>query len=218
MVSVKAALILSQSQKSKYLLVSKNFIQKKSNRSRFYTAQKYQGGHAITDFANMQYHKHDAKQGNLPFTAQKGPSKKDDPFVPKNYRPVSILPSLSKIYKRLLGNQLTAHFDKIFHTYLAAFRTSYGCQTTLLRIVEDWTEALDKNMFVGAILMDLSKAFECLLHDLIIQKLKAYGVSDSSFRLMANYLANRTQRGIIGSVVSSWAEIIRLLKAQFLGL
>ena len=135
--------------------------------------------------------------------------KKDDPFVPKNYRPVSILPSLSKIYEGLFGNQLTAHFDKIFHTYLAAFRTSYGCQTTLLRIVEDWKEALDKNMFVGAILMDLSKAFDCLPHDLIIQKLRAYGVSDSSCRLMANYLANRTQRVKIGSVVSSWAEIIK---------
>ena len=88
--------------------------------------------------------------------------KKDDPFIPKNYRPVSILPSLSKIYERLLGDQITTHFNEIFHSYLSAFRTSYGCQTTLLRIVEDWKEALDKNLYVGAILMDLSKAFDCL--------------------------------------------------------
>ena len=135
--------------------------------------------------------------------------KKDDPFIPKNYRPVSILPTLSKIYERLLGNQLTSHFNEIFHSYLSAFRTSYGCQTTLLRIVEDWKEALDKNMFVGAILMDLSKAFDCLPHDLIIKKLNAYGVSDSSCRLMASYLSNRTQRVKIGSVVSSWAEIMK---------
>ena len=114
-----------------------------------------------------------------------------------------------KKYERLLGNQLRAHFNDIFHSYLSAFRTSYGCQTTLLRIVEDWKEALDKNMFVGAILMDLSKAFDCLPHDLIIEKLKAYGVSDSSCRLMASYLSNRTQRVKIGKVVISWAKIIK---------
>ena len=70
--------------------------------------------------------------------------KKDDPFIPKKYRPVSILPTLSKIYERLLGNQLTVHFNDIIHSYLSAFRTSFGCQTTLLCIVEDWKEALDK--------------------------------------------------------------------------
>ena len=57
--------------------------------------------------------------------------------------------------------------------------------------------------------MDLSKAFDCLPHDLIIEKLKAYGVSDSSCRLMASYLSNRTQRVKIGKVVSSGAKIIK---------
>ena len=113
------------------------------------------------------------------------------------------------MYEWLLGNQLTAHFNDIFYSCLSAFRTSYGCQTTLLRIVEDWKEALDKNIFVGAILMDLSKAFDCLPHDLIIEKLKAYGVSYSSCRLMASYLSNKNQRVTIGKVVSSWAKIIK---------
>ena len=64
-------------------------------------------------------------------------------------------------------------------------------------------------MFVGAILIELSKAYDCLPHDLIIQKLKAYRVSDSSCRLMASYLFNRTQPVKIGRVVSSWAKIIK---------
>ena len=67
--------------------------------------------------------------------------KKDDPFIQKNYRPVSILPTMSKLYERLLSDQLSAHFNSIFHNFLAAFRASYGCQTTLLRIVEDWKAA-----------------------------------------------------------------------------
>ena len=109
--------------------------------------------------------------------------KKDDPFTEKNYRPVSILPTLSKIYERLLSKQLTEHFNSIFHDFLSAFRASYGCQTTLLRLVEDWKQALDNNMYVGAILMDLSKAFDCIHHDLLLAKLQAYGVSKHSCNL-----------------------------------
>ena len=62
-------------------------------------------------------------------------------------------------------------FETKFHTYLSAFRSGYGCQSTLLRIIEDWEHALDGNKYVAAILMDLSKAFDCLLHDLLLLKL-----------------------------------------------
>jgi hypothetical protein len=51
-------------------------------------------------------------------------------------------------------------FDKVFHPSLSAFRSGYGCQKTLLKIIEDWKKALDENKFVAAILMDLSKAFD----------------------------------------------------------
>ena len=135
--------------------------------------------------------------------------KKDDPFTEKNYRPVSILPTLSKIYERLLSDQLTDHFNSLFHDFLSAFRASYGCQTTLLRLVEDWKQALDKNMYVGAILMDLSKAFDCIPHDLLVAKLQAYGVTNHSCNLMASYLSNRHQRVKLGDQVSSWMEIIK---------
>ena len=91
--------------------------------------------------------------------------KKEDPFIEKNYRPVSILPTLSKLYERVISDQLTSYFENIFNPFLAAFRPTFGCQTTLLRLVEDWKKALDDNLYVGAILMDLSKAFNCLPHD-----------------------------------------------------
>ena len=67
--------------------------------------------------------------------------KKDDTFIEKNYRPVSILPSLSKLYERIISDQLTYHFEKIFNPFLAAFRPTFGCQTTLLRLIEDWKKA-----------------------------------------------------------------------------
>jgi hypothetical protein len=53
-------------------------------------------------------------------------------------------------------------------------RNGHGCQTTLLRLLEDWKTALDKNQYVAAILMYLSKAFDCLPHDILLCKLSAY--------------------------------------------
>ncbi|XP_053405312.1 probable splicing factor, arginine/serine-rich 1 [Mercenaria mercenaria] len=120
--------------------------------------------------------------------------KKDDPFQKKNYRPVSILPTLSKIFEQSISLQLNTHFEKVFHKFLSAFRAKYGCQTTLLRLIEDWKSALDRHEYVATILMDLSKAFDCLPHDLIVLKLKAYGLTEQSANLMLDYLSNRKQQ------------------------
>jgi len=60
---------------------------------------------------------------------------------------------------------------------LAAFRSKFGCQSTLLRVIEDCKKALEKNEYLTAILMDLSKVFDCLPHDLLLMKLKAYDLS-----------------------------------------
>jgi hypothetical protein len=62
--------------------------------------------------------------------------------------------------------------------FLCAFRKGHGCQTTLLRLLEDWKSALDNNCYVAAILMDLSKDFDCLPHDILLSKLAAYGLYD----------------------------------------
>ena len=78
-------------------------------------------------------------------------------------------------------------------TYLSAFRPGYGTQSTLLKIIEDWKKALDENKYVCAILMDLSKAFDCLPHNLLLFKLKYYGLSENALSLIKNYLSKRKQ-------------------------
>jgi hypothetical protein len=93
----------------------------------------------------------------------------------------------------------------IFSTYpyLCAFRRGHGCQTTLLRLLEDWRNALEKNQYVAAVLMDLSKAFDCLPHDILLDKLSAYGMSTDSVSLLESYLSNRKQQIKINGILSS---------------
>ena len=130
--------------------------------------------------------------------------KKNDPLDKKNYRPVSILPTISKIYEMVLSDQLVEFFNNIFHDFLCAFRKGHGCQTTLLRLLEDWKSTLDKNCYVAAILMDLSKAFDCLPHDILLSKLAANGLSSQSVKLLENYLTGRKQQIKLQGVVSGW--------------
>ena len=101
------------------------------------------------------------------------------------------------------------HFETIFNKYLAAFRRGYGCQSTLLRLLEDWKRDLDNHRYVGAILMDLSKAFDCLPHGLIIEKLAAYGLSDSACSLLQSYLSDRKQMVRLGHCKSILLSIIK---------
>ena len=137
--------------------------------------------------------------------AQVVPIHKKNSILEKgNYRPVSVLHTISKLFERAINSQLAEHFNS-----LAAFRSGYGCQSTLLRIIEDWKKALDANKYVGAILMDLSKAFDCLPHDLLLLKLREYGLSTSAINLVQSYLSNRSQCVKLGSVTSTYESIFK---------
>ena len=111
-----------------------------------------------------------------------------------NYRPVSILPNLSKIYERCLYDQILDIFNDIFSKYQCGFRKNYSTQYALLLMIEKWRESVDSGNVFGALLTDLSKAFDCLPHDLILAKLHAYGFDEMSLKLMHDYLSGRQQR------------------------
>ena len=78
--------------------------------------------------------------------------------------------------------------------FLAAFRKGFGCQSTLLRLLEDWRKALYNHKSAAAVLMDLSKAFDCLPHGLLIERLRAYGLFPDAIDLLSSYLSDRVQQ------------------------
>ena len=116
---------------------------------------------AISDLINTTY-KHEKFPLGLKQAQVVPLFKKKDPLNKENFRPVSLLPIISKIFERSMHDQLSEHLDQSFNPFLAAFRKGFGCQSTLLRLLEDWRKALDNHECVAAILMDLSKAFDCL--------------------------------------------------------
>ena len=125
-----------------------------------------------------------------------------------NFKPVSILNTFFKIYEKVIKEQLVSGLDKYLSPFISAYWKRYSTQHVLKRLVEEWRERLDNNYIVGTILMDLSKAFDCISHDLIIAKLAAYSLDDTTLQLILSYLKNRKQCVRINNTYSNFENII----------
>ena len=87
-----------------------------------------------------------------------------------------------------------SYVDKHLSPYLCGYRRGFSAQYALVSLIEKWKESLDKKGFAGAVLMDLSKAFDTINHELLIAKLHAYGFHKDSLKILLSYLSNRWQR------------------------
>ena len=130
--------------------------------------------------------------------------KGENNLEPQNYRPLSLLTCLSKIIERVYNDQMGVYFKDILSTLLSAFRKRYGCHHVLTKLMENSMQALDEGKNVGLILLDLSKAFDCLPHRLLLCKLNAYGISYEACTLIKSYLCQRMQRVNVASARSQW--------------
>ena len=97
-----------------------------------------------------------------------------------SYRPLTVLPYLSKIPERDIKEQLMDSLESILNPNLCGYRKGFSTQHALISMLEKWKTQLDKKGYAGAVLMDLSKAFDCINHELLIAKLAAYGLSDNA--------------------------------------
>ena len=91
---------------------------------------------------------------------------------------------------------------------ISAYRKNYSSQHVIIRLPEEWRKNLGDNLVVAAVSADMSKAFDCILHDLLIAKLAAYGLSEDALMYILSYLSNRKQCVRINDTYSEFENII----------
>ena len=135
--------------------------------------------------------------------------KKEDDLNKTYYRPITVLPCLNNIFERVLSCQLDKFYNEILVDYISSYRKHYRCETSLLRLFEDWKKSLDNKETVAVISMDLSKAFDAIPHALLLAKLKAYGLGVNASTLISSYLCGRFPRVKIGDAYSKWEKVTK---------
>ena len=126
----------------------------------------------------------------------------------KNYRPVNVLPVVSKIYEKIMQKQILEYIDKHLSPHLCGYRKGCSTQTALTSMLEKLKLSVDNKGFADEVLMDLSKSFDTINHQLLLAKLHAYGFSKQALAIICSYLSNRKQRIKINNVFSSWKDLI----------
>ena len=134
---------------------------------------------------------------------------KDDPAIFGNYRPISILPAISKIFEKVMFNQLHAHFEvnKLYYNSQYGFRRNNSTEFAALELIDRILLDMDKGEIPFAIFIDLSKAFDTLDHITLMHKLSYYGVQGTALTLFQSYSSNRKQYVQFDNVESDLANL-----------
>ena len=121
--------------------------------------------------------------------------KKGDEKLLDNYRPISLLPVLSKVFEKVVYNQVYEYFTlhKLFYKSQYGFRKGHSTELACLELLDRVFEQLDEGKLPIAIFIDLSKAFDTLDHEILLTKLQYYGIQDIALKWFSSYLSNRSQ-------------------------
>jgi exonuclease III len=121
--------------------------------------------------------------------------KANDPLLVNNYRPISVLPALSKIYEKIFYNRILKFLNQhnILYKYQFGFRQNYNTSLALTVLLDEICNAFNNNEIVFGIFLDFRKAFDTLDHNILKAKLQKYGIRGKSFEWLTSYLQNRKQ-------------------------
>ena len=122
-----------------------------------------------------------------------------------NYRPISVLPTVSKIAERAAHIQLYNHSDSngLLHVKQFGFHRKRSTSSALLQFSDDILQNMEDGLVTGVVFLDLKKTFDTVNHRVLLLKLHALGVDDSAAAWLKSYLTNRCQRTVMGSTVST---------------
>ena len=123
-----------------------------------------------------------------------------------NYRPISVLSALSKIFERCILNQLkfSCLTENILASNQCGFRSGYNTTDCLVDLIEEITKALDEEKYAVSIFLDLSKAFDTVNHSILLPKLDLYGIRGNGNQWFRSYLSNRKQKVFVNGVESNF--------------
>ena len=113
-----------------------------------------------------------------------------------NYRPISILPVLSKVLEKHVHDCLSAYLKEynLLHKTQSGFRSQHSCETALVHMIDTWLNAMDNGKMIGVVLVDFKKAFDLVDHKILLSKLKLYGIDNEALTWFNTYLAHRQQQ------------------------
>ena len=135
--------------------------------------------------------------------------KKDDKKFIKNYRPISVLPVISKVFETVICDQLCEYFSSknLLCSQQYGFRKNSSTELAALEVIDRLLTQLDGQLIPINFYLDLSKAFDSLNHNILLNKLSYYGVTHMANTLLRSYLSNRKQYVMVGDVSSSTQPI-----------
>ena len=128
---------------------------------------------------------------------------------PSNYRPISILPTISKIFEKHINHHLMGYLNKykLIHESQSGFRPKHSCQTALIKLIDQWKECIDKGDIVGTLFIDFRKAFDVVDHNILLRKLQIYKFSSNAIRWFHSYLEYRQQSLVTDNGLSEYAQV-----------
>ena len=131
------------------------------------------------------------------------------PLKESDFRPISLLCTLSKIIEKLALLQITAYLEKhsLFDPNQSAYKKNHGCITALIKINDDMLDSIDDSEVTILTLLDFSRAFDTVNHRLLLEKLCILGFDLTAVNWVKSYLSDRYQRVIIGNDISAWIKI-----------
>ena len=135
--------------------------------------------------------------------------KSGQPDDRSNYRPISVLPVLSRVFEKLVHNQMYDYLDKNKHLFAnqSGFRALHSVVTCLLNSTDDWYVNMDNGKYTAMIFIDLKKAFDTVDHDILLAKLRKYGIENVELTWFTSYLTNRKQFCKVNGVCSKTEDI-----------